>query len=149
MAAAAGHAVTANPEASQEETDQQERNNKKVKRSENNLETTIPMVVPEGPLFPDQPRGKTSYRAMLGGRSADVDMSDGLQEVLKGYLSEESHPEDEDDDDHFFPTVGLTSNDKKRIYRRWQNTLIIKLLGKRVGYRFFTSNLNEPVASEG
>lgn len=32
--------------------------------------------------------------------------------------------------------IPLTSTDKERIYKNWSNALIVKILGRRVGYRF-------------
>nr|XP_009771927.1 PREDICTED: uncharacterized protein LOC104222393 [Nicotiana sylvestris] len=35
----------------------------------------------------------------------------------------------------------ITSSDKERIYKNWTNALIIKMLGKRVGYQFLQKKL--------
>ncbi|KAJ4822858.1 hypothetical protein Tsubulata_005336, partial [Turnera subulata] len=49
----------------------------------------------------------------------------------------DSDPEDEEEKDPFCPTICLSSADK----RRWKQTLIIKLLGKKVGYCFLHRTL--------
>ncbi|KAJ4842083.1 hypothetical protein Tsubulata_009435 [Turnera subulata] len=123
-----------------EETDQQERSTKKAKRTGERSEVTG-MSVEDERLPSDEPRRKISYKSMLSGRSTTKGMEDVPVDDGDEYWSEESDPEDEDDEDPYCPTILLSSADKKRIYKRWKNTLIVKLLGKRVGYRFLHRSL--------
>lgn len=39
--------------------------------------------------------------------------------------------------------VPITTEDKKQVYQRWANTLIVKLYGKTVGYNFLNKKLHE------
>ncbi|KAJ4842246.1 hypothetical protein Tsubulata_028698 [Turnera subulata] len=59
----------------------------------------------------------------------------------EGYFLEASDSDDEEDGDPYLPTIRLTYGDKKRFYRRWKDTLVVKWLGKRVGYRFLHHTL--------
>ncbi|KAJ4829334.1 hypothetical protein Tsubulata_015566, partial [Turnera subulata] len=79
-------------------------------------------------LFSEDLRRKNSFAAMLTGRSVEEDMADADQDDS---FSVTSDTDDEEDDDPFCPTIQLISSDKKRIYKRWKDTLIVKLLGKR------------------
>ncbi|KAJ4834716.1 hypothetical protein Tsubulata_007671 [Turnera subulata] len=82
-----------------------------------------------------------SYKFMLTGQSSEAEMTEPDREDWDGFLSEDSDPEDEEEEDPFCPTIRLSSADKRRIYQRWKQTLIIKLLGKKVGYRFLHRTL--------
>ncbi|KAJ4844588.1 hypothetical protein Tsubulata_038190 [Turnera subulata] len=141
MAAAVDHMVAAAPKTSSEEADQRDRSHKKVKRTDAlNIDFSV-QVSPADRLFPEDPKRKGSYKYMLTGQSSEEAMPDAKQEDSDGFLSEESDPEDEDEEDPFCPTIRLSSTDKKRIYQRWKNSLIIKLLGKKVGYHFLHRTL--------
>ncbi|XP_031097076.1 uncharacterized protein LOC116001330 [Ipomoea triloba] len=48
---------------------------------------------------------------------------------------------EQEDDDPDCPVVKLTKEEKKRMRRRWENTLIIKVLGKVVGYNYLLRRL--------
>ncbi|KAJ4829285.1 hypothetical protein Tsubulata_000974 [Turnera subulata] len=131
MAAAASPTAVAAPVTSTEELDQQERSNKKVKctgMSGIDFSKLIPL---EERLFPDEPRRKESYKFMLTGQSSEAEMTEPDRKDWDGFLFEDSDPEDEDEEDPFCPTIRLSSADKRRIYQRWKQTLIIKLLGKK------------------
>ncbi|KAJ4823442.1 hypothetical protein Tsubulata_023131 [Turnera subulata] len=120
MAADAGAETSHASELTREETDQQERSKER--------------------LFPVEPKRKGSYKAMLAGSFKEVEMEELLPADEDGFPSEVSNPED-DADDPYCPTILLSSSDKKRIYQRWKDTLIVKLLGKKVGYRFLYRTL--------
>ncbi|KAJ4849097.1 hypothetical protein Tsubulata_034474 [Turnera subulata] len=57
---------------------------------------------------------------MLMGRAVKVDIEDVVGGEQDGSYSDVSDSDDDEDDDPFFPTIGLTSSDKKRICRRWK-----------------------------
>ncbi|KAJ4847601.1 hypothetical protein Tsubulata_002699 [Turnera subulata] len=140
MAAPAGHAAEVTPEVTREEEDQRERSNKKAKMVLG-VETEGTGAIPDARLFHEEPRRKASYKTMVAGGSRDAMMEDVGLEDDEGFGSEASDSEDEEDDDPFCPTIRLSSSDKKRIYQRWKNTLIVKLLGKKVGHRFLHRTL--------
>ncbi|KAJ4828024.1 hypothetical protein Tsubulata_035103 [Turnera subulata] len=121
------------------EADQQERSNKKAKRIGEGNEADKGFEGQDR-LFTDETRRKISYKSMLSGRPAMEAMDDVPLEEEDEYWSD-SDPEEDDDEDPFCPTILLSSADKQRIYKRWRNTLIVKLLGKRVGYRFLHRSL--------
>ncbi|KAJ4836147.1 hypothetical protein Tsubulata_038857 [Turnera subulata] len=127
-------------ELSTEEADLQAHSNKKVKRMASTGGASTQEIA-DDVLFPEEPRRKNSYVAMLTGRSSEAAMEDVFDDVQEDCFSEDFDSGDEEDDDPFCPTIRLTSSDKKRIYRRWKDTLIVKLLGKSVGYRFLHRTL--------
>ncbi|KAJ4838451.1 hypothetical protein Tsubulata_041033 [Turnera subulata] len=140
MAGTAASSASDLTEPSAEEADLRERSNKKVKRMA--LTGVISGHGGSGDsLGPDEPRRKSSYLTMLTGRTAEAEMEEAAEEDFEDCYSEDSDSGDEADDDPSCPTIRLTSSDKKRIYQRWKDTLIVKLLGKRVGYRFLHRSL--------
>ncbi|KAG5253172.1 receptor protein [Salix suchowensis] len=52
-----------------------------------------------------------------------------------------SEDEDDDADEDDCPVIKISSEEKKRIRAPWQQTLIIKLMGRKVGYMFFMQRL--------
>lgn len=64
------------------------------------------------------------------GRSGD---SDG------DYSKEESNQDEEYDDE--CPTIKLSCWDKQRIRQPWRKTLIVKILGRKIGYSYLTKRL--------
>ncbi|KAJ4822097.1 hypothetical protein Tsubulata_002812, partial [Turnera subulata] len=112
------------------EADQHERSTKKAKRTDV-MGVTLTITDEDDRLFPVEPCRKVSYKSMVSGKTVEAERGEEMPEDLEGFVPEESDPEDDDDEDPFCPMIRLSSNDKKRIYIRWMNTLIIKLLGKR------------------
>ncbi|KAG5245718.1 receptor protein [Salix suchowensis] len=103
-------------EISTEEEDLLARSSKKVKIGDNN---------------------RQSYVEKLMGES-----------LVTHEIDEDNHPnycisEDEDDDadEDDCPVIKISSEEKKRIWAPWQQTLIIKLMGRKVGYMFFMQRL--------
>lgn len=91
--------------------------------------------------------------------SVDTYMKDGsigcsksFKDKLLGINSEESEKlyygfaSDDDefnevDDDQEFPTIALTKAEKSRLRHRWQQTLIIKVMGRTVGYTYLLNSI--------
>ncbi|KAJ4851322.1 hypothetical protein Tsubulata_029434 [Turnera subulata] len=91
-------------ELSRKEIDQQERSNKKAKRVDEADASSL-LLDSDDRLFPEEPRRKTSYRSMLTGNSTKSMMKDALPEDLEGFVSEDSDPEDEVDENPYCPTI--------------------------------------------
>ncbi|KAJ4841719.1 hypothetical protein Tsubulata_003002 [Turnera subulata] len=88
VAATASHSVVVVPEASLEEVDQQERSNKKVKRTNSHAGESTESLGSEDRLFPVEPRRKDSYRSMLIGPSLEAAMEDVVLDDLEGVCVE-------------------------------------------------------------
>jgi sucrose-6-phosphate hydrolase SacC (GH32 family) len=52
-----------------------------------------------------------------------------------------SDDDDDDSDEDDCPVIKLSMEEKKRIRAPWKQTLIIKLMGRKVGYMFFMQRL--------
>nr|GME21591.1 uncharacterized protein LOC109157058 [Ipomoea batatas] len=63
---------------------------------------------------------------------------------------EDEHAEDKDeeskasgiDEDPTYPTIRLSAEENKRIREPWRQTLIIKVIGRKVGYAYLMRRLN-------
>ncbi|KAJ8769183.1 hypothetical protein K2173_000958 [Erythroxylum novogranatense] len=85
----------------------------------------------------DEPKRKGTYRDYVVGFADGVPPSG---EEFTEEVSEDDSDMDEPDDPEC-PTVHLTTTDKLRIRRAWSHTLIVKVLGHRIGYRFLVASL--------
>ena len=113
----------ATTETTTEEADQLTRSSKKVKIGD--------IHVPEG---------------LKGGQSyIDSLMGDSFAEttVEEDNIDTEGFSEDDEDecDDDDCPVIKLSAEEKRRIRAPWQQTLILKLMGRRVGYMFLIQRL--------
>ncbi|XP_019152395.1 PREDICTED: uncharacterized protein LOC109149188 [Ipomoea nil] len=73
-----------------------------------------------------------SFRRALTGLNDNVGRTDDVSDDEAG---------EQEDDDPMCPVVKLTKEEKRRMRRRWENTLIIKVLGKTVGYNYLLRRL--------
>ena len=58
-------------------------------------------------------------------------------------LEDEEADDSKEEDDHDCPSIKLSKEEKARIRKPWKNTLIIKLLGKSVGFNLFLRKVIE------
>ena len=141
---------------SREEEDQLQRSTKKPKVTE-----VSPMDVATNN---STPRRLLSYAEVCGGvnggddigfNSDDELLSEDDMSMDEETSSEEESDEEEEDgrskqkvskediilDDILCPTVRLTSEERRSLCKPWRQSLIINLLGKKVGYRFLRAKL--------
>lgn len=128
-------------ENSREEVDLLERNSKKVKvrnGKSGSSESQHLHVKVDG----EEPRRKLSYREkLLGNVVNDMEMKDQSEEGE--CFSDEDSDLEEDDEDEECPNIRLSKVEKQRIRRPCWKTLILKVLGRRVGYKFLERRVNQ------
>ncbi|XP_031116887.1 uncharacterized protein LOC116020559 [Ipomoea triloba] len=73
-----------------------------------------------------------SFRRALTGLRDREDITDDVSDDEAG---------EQPDDDPDCPVIKLTKEEKRRMRKRWENTLIIKVLGKTVGYNYMLRRL--------
>ncbi|KAJ8762306.1 hypothetical protein K2173_007463 [Erythroxylum novogranatense] len=136
--AIAGNVAFDYGEASAEEADNLIRSNKKIKRLDGYL------IVDDGGVgeqeLRDDSKRKGSYKDSVTGFATGLNSTGGEEDLE--VVSEEDF-DVEEDDDPACPTVHLTISDKQRIRRMWANTLIVKILGRHIGYRFLVASLKK------
>ncbi|KAJ8751275.1 hypothetical protein K2173_016456 [Erythroxylum novogranatense] len=126
----AGSVASDTGEASAEEADNLLRSSKKVKRTYEFHNVTTGRDVEMGTR--DESMRKGSYRHSVTGFDSRLSLSgEALPEVVS---EEDSNIEEADDPE--CPTAHITTTDKLRIRCVWANTLIVKMSGRRIGYRF-------------
>lgn len=88
-----------------------------------------------------------SYKNMLlgvNGTKNNDSSSSNLEQWDVNDDSEEDMQEDEGEDlDPLCPKVPVTSEERKNLCKPWRKAIIIKLLGRRVGYRFLYARLTK------
>ena len=82
-------------------------------------------------------KGSNSYiDSLMGNSFVATEVDENMHE--SEYISED---EDDECDEADCPIIKLSTEEKKRIRKPWQQTLIIKLMGRRVGYMFLIQRL--------
>ena len=86
---------------------------------------------------------------MVNGGNKDDPLSDDT-------LSEDSNKDDSEplcriseEPNRNFPTFSFSEKMKKRLYKAWTNAVIVKLLGKDIGYKLLFSILQSLWAKKG
>jgi hypothetical protein len=153
--------VTENHEKSKDEEDLKERSTKKHK--ENNLDGVISMDTHEGERTADINKvdgGTTStksYRGAVvgvdgmvdgeedfGGSDPDSDNDDAEEIDLEGI-----RVEDQKIGNYDCPIFVLSKAEEKRIHRPWKRGVIVKLLGRRIGYKALETRLKQMWVKKG
>ena len=80
----------------------------------------------------------TSFKEMLLG-STESHRYDELDD----WVSDEEDDVDEEEQDLDCPIISLSKEDKKRLRKPWQHTLILKLLGRSIGYNMLLRKIKE------
>ena len=109
-----------------EENDLLERSIKKVRAAENRLPDN-PLNDIEMPAA--EPRLSSFKEMLLGGVSRNI------EEEREVWSSEEEDTDmQEDDQDFDCPAITVDMEEKRRLRQPWEKTLIVKLLGRNIGY---------------
>lgn len=61
----------------------------------------------------------------------------------EGYFTDDESDAKEDEDEDKCPTIRLSAEEKKRIRKPWLKSLIVKVLGKRVGFKFLERQITQ------
>jgi len=115
-----------------EESDLLTRSNKKVKMGEN---INKKVDVNGWSLHQGAAGGVTYKDSLIGSSYLPRDMSEDAS--FKECISEDEEDEDEED----CPVIKLSVEEKKRIRFPWRQTLIVKVMGRRVGYMYLIKRL--------
>lgn len=86
----------------------------------------------------EQEKTHASYKSMLTGRE------DGLKDSKEeeDMASDDEQQDKEREGDKDCPVITLTKKEKARQRRPWRQSLIIKIMGKTVGYAYLLRRLN-------
>lgn len=136
---------------SEEETDQLQRSNKKSKRDvfddnqesvEMVLETPADVynrenVIVDGDQVDGRTEARPTFRDAMKGRRLDQDPP---RDSFANFYDEGTASDDDEvileEEDPLCPTIFLTKAEKIQLRSPWRRTLIIKVIGKSVGYNF-------------
>ena len=66
-----------------------------------------------------------------------------LEEGDELYTDDDEEDDVEEEMDAECPSISLTKKENERIRRTWKRTLIIKLLGRNIGYHLLLKKINE------
>lgn len=136
---------------SDEETDQLERSNKKIKGA-NGLpgSSDNSSSLDDGNSGASPVREKSPYRDILCGIEADGDeeMSENHNlDEAEGELEDEyvatSDSVDEGEDDDRWSRIRFSAAKKKSFWKPWKFSLICKVLGRKVGFNYLSSGLHK------
>jgi hypothetical protein len=128
-----------NPEKSKEEEDQQERNTKKAKGGDQSFSLEASKI--------------TSYRNKVIGMTENNDNQSEFDDDVG------QRDEDEEEDvmkveentigGYACPEFVFSKSEEKRIYRPWRRGVIVKLLGRRIGYKALETRLKQMWVRKG
>ncbi|XP_031131806.1 uncharacterized protein LOC116033187 [Ipomoea triloba] len=114
--------------------------------------SSTPNCVPETPFSPPL-APKVQTEAPVAQMSYKQSLRTFLQEprTEPELMDEEVSDDDEinEDDDPACPRIRVTKEEKARLRRPWRRSLIIKLLGKQIGYNFLLRRLQTMWKPEG
>ncbi|CAJ2657275.1 unnamed protein product [Trifolium pratense] len=139
----------ANPKKSKDEEDLQERSTKKMKvGSERMKDTTAEVHSPEV-----EDTGGKSYRDMVlgktGGDESDEENEGDETEGKNKEGGEGMKVEERMDGSYVCPEFIFSKLEEKRIYRPWRRGVIVKLLGRRIGYKALETRLKQMWVRKG
>lgn len=136
------------PEKSDDEKDLQAQSTKKMKDGDHAFSTQSSLPKNYSDLFGMQSKGTEdrSYRDKVVGRQADTTMEDGK-------IDEDWDTDEETEEERMkvvksrvgeyeCPEFIFSKLEEKRIYRPWRRGVIVKLLGRRIGYKALETRLN-------
>ncbi|XP_019200283.1 PREDICTED: uncharacterized protein LOC109193913 [Ipomoea nil] len=123
----------------------EERNPKKTKRGRDALETLAPSQMVEGNKDLLMEAELMSPEFAQWGTPTDTPIQDWAKEAVKDSferdnIAEESEME-EDLADFNNPVIPISEEEKERIRRPWSRSLIVKVLGRRIGYVYLLQRL--------
>lgn len=126
-----GHSTTAGSAPSDEEADNLLRSTKKVRTD--GMEGNSKRGAGGNEEGNFEERCKSSYKEKVLDMNFDVVM-EGDEVDLEGEVSDDDKSEYDEEDPWF--SIGMTKEEKLEARRPWRLSLIIKLVGKSVGYQF-------------
>jgi hypothetical protein len=147
-----------NTEKSPAELDLQERSTKKVKKGDQAFAEQSSLPKDYSDLLELQKEtkgGGRSYKAMVLGETDDGANNDGSEEEEE---DEDVEAEEEGEGiqveerkvgDYDCPAFVLSKMEEKRIYRPWKRGVIVKLLGRRIGYKALETRLKQMWVRKG
>jgi hypothetical protein len=143
------------PEKAADEKDLQERSTKKKKEGEHTFsaQSSIPKDYSDAIEMQNAGSAEGSYRDMVMGRKHGTDLDDGR-------IDEDESSEEEADEERLkvvtgqvgnydCPEVILSKLEEKRIYRPWRRGVIVKLLGRRIGFKALETRLKQMWVRKG
>ncbi|XP_031124226.1 uncharacterized protein LOC116026940 [Ipomoea triloba] len=118
-----------------EEQDQLDRSTKKTKTStESPMGEAIPQTAATGMVAP---AGTLSFKQVVANESGHTE-----QRVVKEIdLVSDDEEEADDDVDPHCPIIRVTREEKVRLRSKWKQTLIVKVMGRNVGYGYLLRRL--------
>ncbi|KAI9080389.1 hypothetical protein K1719_037783 [Acacia pycnantha] len=101
-----------------------------------------------------------SFADILQGINQSDENGEEQNALSRGMLSDDPLSESEEDDseplcvitedkDRNFPAFAFSEKMKKRLYKAWENAVIVKLLGRNIGYKILLSILQSLWARRG
>jgi hypothetical protein len=143
------------PEKSDDEKDLQSRSTRKIKEGEHifNTQSSLPKDYSDAVDMQSAEAFRESYKEKVMGRKdtdemeeeqedADVELEKGVNEermkMVKGRIG-----------DYECPEFILSKFEEKRIYRPWRRGVIVKLLGRRIGYKALETRLKQMWVRKG
>ncbi|XP_065880465.1 uncharacterized protein [Euphorbia lathyris] len=114
--------------------------NKKAKGADGSSESADKIEILTSPA-----KRKTSWKGtLLGQPEADAVMElvpENAELADSEYEEEEFKAEKEDDEDPKCPTIHLSPAEKKSLWKPWAHSLIIKVLERKVGFRYLDARI--------
>lgn len=77
-------------------------------------------------------RRKSSYKDKVMGMSFDTEMDEAIEEELDGDVSDDDQVVEDNDGPWF--SMGMSKEEKIKARRPWRWSLIVKLVGRNIGY---------------
>jgi hypothetical protein len=142
-----------NTDKRDDEIDLQERSTKKKKEGDheyNNLSSLpkdysdavdMQTALPNGGSYRDTVLG-TRQQAPTGGKEDEEEEEEGEAEVDEEE-SERMKVEERTIDDYECPEFIFSKQEEKRLYRPWRRGVVVKLLGRRIGYKALETRLKQ------
>ncbi|KAK2378486.1 zinc ion binding / nucleic acid binding protein [Trifolium repens] len=146
----------ANPKKSKDEEDLQLRSKKRTKDGNHvvNVGSVQSMRDSAGRNYPEmEDANGRSYRDMILGRNGGIGMEEGSDaEETEGDEVEDREGikvEERKIGDYACPEFVFSKTEEKRIYRPWRRGVIVKLLGRRIGYKALETRLKQMWVRKG
>lgn len=128
-------------EKTTEEADLIEKSSKKMKIKEGELGVSDSNHQQEREIV-EEPKRKISYQEKrVGNTTYDIEMDEQCDEGQ--FFSDDESELEEDKENEDCPNIRLSRAEKQCIRRPWIKTLILKILGKRVGLKFLERRVTQ------
>jgi hypothetical protein len=138
-----------------EEKDLQERSTKKMKDGEQtfSMHSSLPKDYSDVVHMQSEEDPGDSYKDMMLGRKGGVEREDRSEERV-GEQGEDEEGEKMKVEEHKLgnydcPAFVFSKSVEKRLYRPWRRSVIVKLLGRRIGYKALETRLQQMWVRKG